>query len=240
MMTITRTDAMSVAEVEDARFLDLVRTLTDEEWRTPTCCDGWDVRAMVAHVVGAAEGASMREMAHQLRIGSKVARQRGLPAMVDGINEVQIAERSSLGTAELVDRLAAAQPSFRRSRKRLPAPLRAVRIPADPVHGKVSLGQLMDVVYTRDTWMHRVDICGATGRDLELTPEHDGRIVADVVAEWAGRHGAAYDLTLTGPAGGHWSSGTDGERIEMDALDFCLVMAGRAPGTGLLATTVLF
>lgn len=240
MMTITRTDAMSVAEVEDERFLELLRTLTDDEWRAPTCCEGWDVRAMAGHVLGAAEGASVREMAHQLRLGAKVAKQRGLPALIDGANEVQIAERASLSTAEVLDRLATAQPRFRRSRKRLPWPLRSLPVPADPVHGKVRLGQLMDVIYTRDTWMHRIDICRATGRHIELTPDHDGRIVADVVDEWTSRHGRAFDLTLTGPAGGHWSRGTDGERIQMDAIEFCLVMAGRAPGTGLLATTVLF
>ena len=39
------------------------------------------------------------------------------------------------------------------------------------------------MILTRDTWMHRVDISRATGRDLVLTAEHDGRIVADVVDE---------------------------------------------------------
>ncbi len=64
------------------------------------------------------------------------------------------------------------------------------------------MGYLLDVILTRDPWMHRVDIARATGRDLVLTPEHDGRIVADVVAEWARRHGQPFTLTLTGPAGG--------------------------------------
>ena len=40
----------------------------------------------------------------------------------------------------------------------------------------------------------------AAGVPPELTPEHDGRIVADVVAEWSRRHGQPYVLTLTGPA----------------------------------------
>jgi len=37
---------------------------------------------------------------------------------------------------------------------------------------------------------------------MVLTPDHDARIVADVVAEWAGRHGRPFTLHLTGPAGG--------------------------------------
>ena len=62
-----------------------------------------------------------------------------------------------------------------------------------------------------------------------LTADHDGVIVADVVLEWARRHGRPYRLELTGPAGGSWSSGTGGEEIVMDAADFCRVVAGR-PG----------
>ena len=37
---------------------------------------------------------------------------------------------------------------------------------------------------------------------MAVTAEHEGAIVADVVDEWARRHGASYDLELTGPAGG--------------------------------------
>jgi hypothetical protein len=61
-----------------------------------------------------------------------------------------------------------------------------------------------------------------------------------VVAEWARAHGKPYRLTLTGPAGGLWSSGTDGEQITMDAVEFCRVLSGRATGTGLLAHQVPF
>jgi hypothetical protein len=88
--------------------------------------------------------------------------------------------------------------------------------------------------------MHRMDICRAVGRKPVLVPEHDGRIVADVVAEWAGVHGRPYRLTLTGPAGGAWGRGTDGEEITMDAVEFCRIMSGRGSGAGLLTRTVPF
>jgi hypothetical protein len=57
------------------------------------------------------------------------------------------------------------------------------------------MGYLLDTILTRDPWMHRVDIARATGRDMVLTADHDGRIVADVVAEWARRHGQPFTLT---------------------------------------------
>jgi hypothetical protein len=75
--------------------------------------------------------------------------------------------------------------------------------------------------------------------------DHDGVIVADIVAEWTRRHGQPYRLELTGPAGGSWSSHTSGEEIVMDAIDFCRVLAGRLGPDGdkpcwLLATQVPF
>ena len=59
-----------------------------------------------------------------------------------------------------------------------------------------TLGFLFDVILTRDAWMHRTDLARATQTPLDLTPEHDGVIVAGVVEEWADRHGKDFDLTL--------------------------------------------
>ncbi len=81
---------------------------------------------------------------------------------------------------------------------------------------------------------------GPRGRELVLTPDHDGRLVADVVTEWARVHGQPYRLTLTGPAGGTWSTGTGGEEITLDAIEFCRIASGRARGEGLLAHEVPF
>jgi hypothetical protein len=67
--------------------------------------------------------------------------------------------------------------------------------------------------------------------------------VADIVAEWAGRHRQPCELTLTGPAGGTWTfDGTGGDPavLELDAVEFCRVLSGRGTGDGLLATRVPF
>ena len=119
----------------------------------------------------------------------------------------------------------------------LPRPLR--RVPM-PVVGGRSLDWLMSVVLTRDAWMHRVDLARAAGVPLQVTADHDGRIVADIVADWAGQHGRPYDLVLTGPAGGHFAAGRDGEARELDAIEFCRILAGRAPADGLPHPHVVF
>jgi hypothetical protein len=95
-------------------------------------------------------------------------------------------------------------------------------------------------VLSRDTWMHRIDTARATGHDPELTPGHDGVLVADIVAEWASRHGRPFALTLTGPAGGRWRHGQGGPETELDAVEFCRILSRRAPGDGLLTTEVPF
>jgi hypothetical protein len=83
-------------------------------------------------------------------------------------------------------------------------------------------------------WAHRVDICTALGRDMHLTADHDGRLVADMVGEWAELHGEPFELVLTGPAGGTFHQGTGGEHVDIEALDFVRVLSGRLPGTGVL------
>jgi len=88
--------------------------------------------------------------------------------------------------------------------------------------------------------MHRVDISRAVGRPMRLTADHDGRIVADIVAEWARRHGRPFTLLLTGPAGGSYVQGAGGPDLELDAVEFCRILSRRAPGNGLLTEFVPF
>jgi hypothetical protein len=52
-------------------------------------------------------------------------------------------------------------------------------------------------------WMHRIDLAEATGKPFNADDDHDGRIPAYLVAEWATTHGLPFVLELTGQAGGH-------------------------------------
>jgi hypothetical protein len=136
-----------------------------------------------------------------------------------------------------------------RGRRRVPAVLRRRALPERQlVNGRLerwTIGYLTDVILTRDPFMHRLDIHAATGLAPHVTADHEGRLVEGVVQEWADRHGVPFTLDLTGPAGGHWSSG-HGEPIRLDALDFCRVVSGRPAvateiePTGPLTTTVPF
>ena len=235
----SRPETMDLAGGEYDRFLDLLRSLTPDEWRRPTECEGWDVRAMASAVLAEAEShASLREMTHQMRAYRK-AKSR---PMIDAMTTLQVRDRAGLAPAEVVARFAHAGPRSVRARRRMPGLVRRMRMKVDPPFEKERwrLSYLMDVIYTRDSWMHRGDISRAIGRDMVLTPEHDGRLVADVVAEWARRHGQPFTLTLTGAAGGTYVAGGGGDHIELDAVGFCRILSGRAQGTGLLKTEVPF
>jgi uncharacterized protein (TIGR03083 family) len=233
---INRAEARRLADEEFRRFAELTASLTREEWAQQTDCAAWDVRKTALHVLGSAEAqASVREFVHQLRRGVPLNKHIDSHHWVDGMNELQTRERDHLSDAELVDQLKAVGPKAVKGRWGTPPPARYLPIPFGPPIGWKPLKYLLDVGFTRDVWCHRIDICSATGRPMDLTADHDGRLVADIVAEWADLHGQAFDLVLEGPAGGKFSRGIDGERVEIDAVDFIRTLSGRLPGTGVLS-----
>jgi uncharacterized protein (TIGR03083 family) len=232
---IRRPEARLLAEEEFTRFAALVASLSDDDWSRPTDCTGWDVRKMALHVLGSAEAqASVREFVHQLRRGMPLNKAIDSHHWVDGLNELQIRERSHLSNEELVGQLAAVGPRAVRGRWRTPPPMRYLPVPFGPPVGWEPLKYLLDVGFTRDVWAHRIDICAVTDHTMGATAEHDGRLVADIVDEWAALHGEPFELVLDGPAGGKFSQGTEGERVELDAFDFIRTLSGRLPGSGVL------
>lgn len=240
---ISRSDVEALAATEYARLVEQLRSLSADDWTKPTDCPLWDVRAMAGHSVGMmSDFTSFRSLLRRMRASTRAAKRSGGP-MIDEMTAMQVADHAHLDTVELIERAEVNGPRAARWRAKAPGLFR--RMPMkEQVDGKPEtwrIGFLLDVILTRDPWLHRVDIARATGRDMVLTAEHDGRIVADVVAEWARRHGQPFTLTLTGPAGGEFTSGDEGgERLEVDAVEFCRILSGRAPGTGLLAQQVPF
>ncbi|MGZ4596476.1 MAG: maleylpyruvate isomerase family mycothiol-dependent enzyme [Actinomycetes bacterium] len=232
--------AMRLAAGEYDRIAQVLRRLSPDDWSRSTDCPGWDVRALATHVLGMAEmAASVRESIRQLRAATR----RG-GVLIDALTALQVDERRSLSPAEVVERLSAVAPRAVRGRRRTPGFVRRRPMPQrQQVGGELeawTFGYLVDTILTRDTWMHRVDLAHATGQPMELTHGHDGVLVADIASEWAQRHGQPYTLRLAGPAGGEWSRPGDGPVVEMDAVEFCRALSGRAAADGLLAHAVPF
>jgi uncharacterized protein (TIGR03083 family) len=231
---------MRLAATEYGRFLDQLRALDAAGWERPTDCRLWDVRAMAGHCLGMAEfAASLPAFVRQ----NAVAGRRG-GVFIDALTGLQVEDQATLTPPQLLARYAEVAQHAVRGRRRRSVLAGWLPMPStETVNGmpeRWTFGYLFETILTRDTWMHRVDIARATGRDLVLTPEHDGALVADVVAEWAARHGSPHALTLAGPAGGRWTRGSGGPELELDAVEFCRVVSGRGDGEGLLGVEVPF
>lgn len=240
---LDRDAAMTLAATEYQRVVSQLEQLTPEQWAAPTACPPWDVRALTGHILGMTQmAASLGEMARQ-QMGSQRRAKRDGGLAIDALTAMQVEKNASLSTTEVVTQMRRRGPKAAKSRLRTPAIVRGRTVPeAQDVAGAKeswTFGYLIDVILTRDPFMHRIDISQATGLPMQATPEHEGVIVDDVVREWAGRHGAPYSLELTGPAGGRWQGG-EGETIRLDAFEFCRILSGRVPGTGLLAQQLPF
>jgi len=236
---ITGDEAWAVAATEYGRMLQVIRALGDEDWDHPTDCTAWDVRAMLGHLVGAAEGwANPRELLHQYRLGERLRRRSDFDGHlpVDGANAIQVGERAAATPGDLVERYERAIPGALRWRRRL----RRIPISMQDDGGRFSMRELFEVILTRDTWMHRVDLARATGRAMDLTPGHDGRVVADCVADWVTKHGRPFVVVLDGPAGGRFEAGIGGPVIHADAVEFVRALSGRGADVDILGTRVVF
>jgi uncharacterized protein (TIGR03083 family) len=242
---IRHREAMGLARTAYERFAAVVETLSDEDWSRSTDCDGWTVRDLVGHVVGAMRAAaSARELLSQQReIKERVKADGGNET--DAMTRVQIDRTAGLDPAALARECRDLVERATAGRRRTPAPLRRlVSFPVEigTIRERWRLGYLVDVILTRDAWLHRIDLCRAMGVEPQLTADHDGRIIADVVAEWARRHGRPFHLVLTGPGGGEFRDGDPPSAVhhELDAVELARILSGRAPGEGLLGTEVPF
>lgn len=242
-----RTDAREIATAVYDQLLNLLHTLTPAQWSAPTECAPWDVAATVGHLIGAGRSnASLLEFGRQQIYGFRHRAEHAGNAM-DASNALQIQEHCALSPDQRVTALEAIAPRAVEGRMRWSRFLRLVSAPVDQT-GSTPSGMprrengahLYDVVYSRDIWMHTIDIARANGLTPDLTHPCNARLLEDVVAEWASSHGRSFELILTGPAGGRYRQGTDGQHLTLDAVEFARILSGRAEGTGLMATRVLF
>lgn len=212
-----------------ARFMEVIEALEPKEWQKPTACTAWNVRDIVAHQAGSyASGIGYGEMVRQYLPSFRPGR---LPE--DLINARQVGERADIPPKALIAELKQVGEKAIHNWAHGFRLVKWMGLP-HPVGGWMTLRYLMWVTHSRDTWMHRLDICRATGRPFVQTREHDGRINQLVVLDTAKKlnrrlKGRAITLVLTGTAGGAWQigKGRPVAEIAMDALDFNVFVSGR-------------
>lgn len=157
---ITHAEGAALGEAAYDALVSVFERLDPGDWAKPTDCEGWTVRHVAGHLVGAlrAAAASMRELASQ-QLEIKRRPRRSGANEVDVMTTVQIERAAALTPAEVVADLRRLVPLAARGRRRTPWVLRkGVRFPVSigSIDERWSLGYLVDVILTRDAWLHRV------------------------------------------------------------------------------------
>ncbi|QGV79166.1 maleylpyruvate isomerase family mycothiol-dependent enzyme [Streptomyces ficellus] len=240
-LDIPRTHPLRARAVNLAEMRAMVAALDGlaaDDWTRVTACEGWTVRDLATHVV-----AQYEELARPwLLVGRAVLGRRRYPRLspLHAHNQCQVDARREVPPHAVPGLLARFGPRGVRAVERLPgAARRRIRLsplfPESKELAEDSMDYLARVLVTRDTWMHRVDVCDATGRDLVLR-EHDkevvGQVLLDLALDWSGP--PAF-LDLSGPAGGRWTlgRGTPSVVVQTDAVTLMRQLSGR-PATGVV------
>src|SRR5260370_39584501 len=100
------------------------------------------------------------------------------------MNQIRVDDRTIATPAELIAELREVGPRAIATRKRLPAIVRAVRLPL-PLLGVAPIGYVTDLLSTRVMWIHRLDNCPATSREMGQTRRHHGATTTLLVPDRA-------------------------------------------------------
>ncbi|MFE7978415.1 maleylpyruvate isomerase family mycothiol-dependent enzyme [Streptomyces shenzhenensis] len=223
-----RDQSAVIAEAEGRAALDVLEKLGTEDWRRPTDCVEWDVRTLVSHLVAQCEDnislptMLRREIAGRWRHPGK--------GSVDAHMAAQVADHAAALGPALVEEFALLWPRAVAARRRRPDLMRRAKVDSGmPGAPRMSVGYLLDTIYNRDLWMHRIDLARATGQPVAVR-DHERQIVKEVVRDLAQAWSEApIGLELTGPAGGAWliGSGEPAAVVRADAVAYMRALAGR-------------
>lgn len=223
----THEEWFELGQQVDRSFLETLRSLSEEEWQTPTVCSPWTVKDVVAHLIGWNEAVlSPTRLMQQAGNGWRTRKDHA-GNWLDSTNQFQVDSLATAPPDRVLARFAELTPRFHKVRRRYgrvtaPFPMK------EPFSGTwVPLRFMFDTIFVRDHFMHHSDVCAATGRDLPVG-DAEKRIAHDAFREWAKKAGASVTLDLTGPAGGTFVRGTGETRIRGDAIELCRVLAGRS------------
>jgi uncharacterized protein (TIGR03083 family) len=187
-------------------FASLVASLTDDEWRAPTRCAGFEVRDVAGHVIGLAEDVAAGKP------GSRNAEEEA--ASVRGDSPAQAAERLRAALEAITAIANGADDTMWN------APIGV---------NDLTLGEGVLLLWY-DAYVHADDIRTAIGRS-SARGEGLNASVAYLADELTKRGYEPSTLALAGTP--HYEVNGGGRAITGDALQFVLVATGRADAASL-------
>jgi uncharacterized protein (TIGR03084 family) len=211
---------------ESADLTRMLVPLAPSDWELPTPAAGWAIRDQVSHLaffdetatLAATDPARFRQEADQLMSGG------------GDFTETVARDHRHLSSGELLDWLATAREEYLRTFVGLEPSARL------PWYGPPMSAASSATARLMETWAHGQDVADALGAARPAT----GRLrniahlgVATMGFSFALRGqpvpAAPVRVELTGPDGATWSWGPPGatDRVQGDALDFCLLVTQR-------------
>lgn len=208
------TDLRPLFPLERAALLDLLRSLSADEWRLPTVCPGWSVHQVVLHLLnGDLRFIADRRDGYQSPVGPLVEAPFGraeVTKLVDTINHRWVEGAYFLSPRQLIDQLDRSGVEYSQTLAGLD--MNATGIPVDWIVSEPA-PVWIDVAreYTERV-IHQQQLRDATGRPLltERTlifPLFDTFLLAlpGALCEIPASVGSQATLTIRGPAGGAWT-----------------------------------
>jgi uncharacterized protein (TIGR03083 family) len=211
-MTLPRDEVTAGLLDELSDFEKLVRSLDDQQWSTPSRCEGWTVGDVAGHVIG-----SMSDVVNGRLDGL------GTPE----VTEREVAERRGRTPAQLADECA----EVREAAQGLLAAFDEDAWQAPAPGGYVgTLGDGVEALWY-DTYLHADDMRSVLGQPPQRTTAGDKASVSHLATELTKRGWQPTTLAFDGLPEFEVSGG--GTRIEGDAFPFILAATGRADASAL-------
>ena len=206
-MTLSLSEVGPGLQQEYEQFGELICSLSEEEWKTPTRCDGWSAGDVAAHVIGTLAdvvNGKLEDLGSPETIARQVEERRGR-------SPEQLAEELQASGKVASDMVT----SFTDELWEMPGPA--------GVDG--TLGWGVEALWY-DAFVHADDIRSAVGRPSERGPGLRAA-VSHVAIELEKRGWPPATLALDGMEEFKVGSG-EGRRITGDPLQFVLAATGRA------------
>jgi len=152
-------------------FTVTVEGVAPDAWDNPAPVDGWVARDVVGHLV------------------------EWFPAFVEGSTGIALPAGPSVAD----DPVGAWRNQTDAVQALLDDPETAEREYDFPHMGRMQLGQVIDMIYTADVFMHRWDLARATGQDETLDPERcavmfEGMLPMDEMLRQSGQYGPRVEV----------------------------------------------
>jgi uncharacterized protein (TIGR03083 family) len=211
-MTLSREEITAGILDELSDFEKFVRSLDDQQWSTPSRCDGWTVGDVAGHVIG-----SMSDVVNGRLDGL------GTPE----VTEREVAERRGRTPAELADECA----QVREGAQGLLAVFDDAAWNGPAPGGYVgTVGDGVEALWY-DAYLHADDMRSVLGLPTQRTTAGDKASISHIATELTKRDWQSATLAFDGLPEFEVSGG--GTRFEGDAFPFILAATGRGDGSAL-------